>query len=68
MVPTLLIVGGEDHGVLEINRLALTQIRCFRMMEVVPGATHLFVEPGAMEQVTRLATDWFETYLTADPT
>lgn len=66
--PTLLIVGGHDHGVVELNRLALTQIRVARMIEIIPGATHLFPEPGAMEQVTRLAADWFETYLAAEPT
>lgn len=66
--PTLLIVGGNDHGVIELNQAALQRLKCASMIEIVPGATHLFPEPGAMEKVTRLATDWFETYLTANPT
>ena len=66
--PTLLIVGGNDHPVLELNRNALDQLRGLASLEIIPGATHLFEEPGAMEQVTALATDWFERYLTATPT
>ncbi|MEK0083151.1 hypothetical protein U1T56_08305 [Geminicoccaceae bacterium SYSU G07066] len=57
--PTLLIVGGDDVTVLELNRRALASLRCEKALEVVPGATHLFEEPGALEQVTILARDWF---------
>ena len=57
--PTLLIVGGDDEIVLDLNRVALSQLRCEKKLEVVPGATHLFEEPGALEQVTALARDWF---------
>ena len=56
---TLLIVGGNDPQVLAINRDALRELRCEKELAVVPGATHLFVEPGALEQVTTLATTWF---------
>jgi dienelactone hydrolase len=57
--PTLLIVGGEDHEVIELNREALTQMRCEKELSIVPGATHLFEEPGALEQVAQLALRWF---------
>ena len=57
--PTLLIVGGNDRQVLALNQDALRQLRCEKELAVVPGATHLFVEPGALEQVTTLATAWF---------
>jgi dienelactone hydrolase len=63
--PTLLIVGGDDDVVLDLNRIALTQLRCESRLEVVPGATHLFEEPGALEQVTALARDWFCAHLIA---
>jgi dienelactone hydrolase len=66
--PTLLIVGGNDHGVIELNQTALRRLRGLASLEVIAGATHLFAEPGAMEQVTALATDWFERYLTRTPT
>jgi dienelactone hydrolase len=56
---TLLIVGGDDTQVLALNQDALRQLRCEKELAVVPGATHLFVEPGALEQVTTLATAWF---------
>ncbi|MBX5492201.1 MAG: dienelactone hydrolase family protein [Chloroflexi bacterium] len=62
--PTLLIVGGHDFPVLEMNRAALAQLRCEKRLEIVPGATHLFEEPGALEQVARLARDWFVAHLT----
>ncbi len=58
-VPTLLIVGGNDEGVLELNREALAQLQGETELVVVPGATHLFEEPGALEEVARLAADWF---------
>ena len=57
--PTLLIVGGEDHVVIEMNEEARAQMRCEVRIEIVPGATHLFEEPGALERVAQLASDWF---------
>lgn len=63
--PTLLIVGGEDREVLALNRSALARLRSQARLEIVPGATHLFVEPGALEQVATLAARWFEQYLGA---
>jgi len=60
--PTLLIVGGNDEHVLELNRAALTQLRGTTRLDVVPGATHLFEEPGALDDVARLAAEWIETY------
>ncbi len=59
---TLLIVGGNDTQVLALNRDALRQLHCEAQLAVVPGATHLFVEPGALEQVTALAAAWFTRY------
>ena len=61
--PTLLIVGGEDHQVIELNQMALDRMRCPRRLTLVPGATHLFEEPGTLDEVTRLATAWFGRYL-----
>jgi len=61
--PTLLIVGGDDETVLDLNRDALGRLRCVKTLEIVPGATHLFEEPGAMAQVTELATAWFVQHL-----
>lgn len=61
--PTLLIVGGEDTEVLELNARAFAQLRCEKELAVIPGATHLFEEPGALEQVARHAREWFERYL-----
>ena len=66
--PTLLIVGGADHGVIELNQSALARLKGLSMLEIVPGATHLFPEPGAMAKVTELARNWFESYLSACPT
>lgn len=60
--PTLLIVGGEDHPVIEMNELALSILKVGRL-KIIPGATHLFEEPGALEEVARLAIDWFQHYL-----
>jgi pimeloyl-ACP methyl ester carboxylesterase len=57
--PTLLIVGGEDHQVLDLNRQAQAEMTCEVELVVVPGATHLFEEPGALEEVSRLAGEWF---------
>jgi putative phosphoribosyl transferase len=61
--PTLLIVGGEDHEVLALNRHALSRLPREKRLEIVPGATHLFEEPGALESVARLAGNWFERHL-----
>jgi len=61
--PTLLIVGGRDEVVLELNRQAQMQLRCESQLAVVPGATHLFEEPGALEEVSRLAGDWLLSHL-----
>lgn len=60
---TLLIVGGADDTVLALNRLAYAELKGPRALEVIPGATHLFQEPGALEEVARLAADWFKRYL-----
>jgi len=61
--PTLLIVGGEDHTVLELNRAAQARLRGENDLIVVPGAGHLFEEPGALEEVSHWATGWFVKYL-----
>lgn len=61
--PTLLIVGGEDVPVIRLNREAYERLRCTKELKIVPGAGHLFEEPGALDQVVRLATEWFELYL-----
>ncbi|HEY2651286.1 MAG TPA: alpha/beta family hydrolase [Solirubrobacteraceae bacterium] len=61
--PTLLIVGGRDEVVLELNRKAEELLGAYSELAVVPGATHLFEEPGALEQVAALAGGWFERYL-----
>jgi len=64
--PTLLIVGGHDLEVLRLNEAALAQMTCEKQLVVVPEATHLFEEPGKLEQVAHLASDWFERYLRAE--
>jgi dienelactone hydrolase len=61
--PTLLIVGGDDLAVIEMNREALHALRVEKQLEIVPGATHLFEEPGTLEQVARSARAWFERHL-----
>jgi dienelactone hydrolase len=61
--PTLLIVGGNDIPVIELNRQALAQLRCEKRLVIVPGATHLFEEPGTLDEVARLAREWFERHL-----
>ena len=61
--PTLLIVGGQDHEVLALNEQALGQLQCEKRMAVVPGATHLFEEPGTLEQAATLAAAWFGRHL-----
>ncbi len=63
--PTLLIVGGEDHGVIELNEAAYGELRCAKQLVIVPGATHLFEEPGALERVANLAADWFVAHVSA---
>jgi len=64
--PTLLIVGGNDDVVIELNRQAMQHISAETRLEIVPGATHLFEEPGTLERVAALATDWFLRYLPND--
>lgn len=61
--PTLLIVGGFDEPVIEMNREALAHLTCPKQLVIVPGATHLFEEPGTLEQVADLARGWFQRYL-----
>ncbi len=61
--PTLLIVGGNDDVVIRLNREAFAQLSGEKQLVIVPGATHLFEEPGALEEVARLATAWFKRYL-----
>jgi putative phosphoribosyl transferase len=61
--PTLLIVGGNDDIVIELNEMARDQMRCEVKLEIIPGATHLFEEPGALEQVAKLASDWFAKHI-----
>ena len=62
--PTLLIVGENDVEVIELNREAFARLRCDKRLVTVPGATHLFEEPGTLDQVARLAREWFERHLT----
>jgi putative phosphoribosyl transferase len=61
--PTLLIVGGLDYPVIRMNEDAYRQLRCEKKLEIVPDATHLFEEPGALEKVAHLAADWFQRHL-----
>jgi len=61
--PTLLIVGGADHVVIELNEQAFEKLGCKKKLEIVPGATHLFEEPGTLEQVIDLAGGWFNSHL-----
>lgn len=65
--PTLLIVGGADEVVIDLNRRALETLAGTKQLVIVPGATHLFEEPGALGQVATLAGDWFHRYLTEQP-
>src|SRR5438105_12405609 len=61
--PTLFIVGGQDDIVIELNEQARNQMGCEVKLEIIPGATHLFEEPGALEQVAKLASDWFINHI-----
>lgn len=63
--PTLLIVGGLDDVVIDLNHQAQAQLRCKNELVIIPGATHLFEEPGTLEQVAKLASDWFLKYLSS---
>lgn len=63
LAPTLLIVGGRDREVIGMNEEASGRMSCEREIAIVPGATHLFEEPGTLEEVARLATEWFARYL-----
>ncbi|MFN3430497.1 MAG: hypothetical protein ACK46X_11125, partial [Candidatus Sericytochromatia bacterium] len=61
--PTLLLVGGNDGPVIELNQLAYDQMTAPRELVIIPGATHLFEEPGTLDQVAQLAADWFGRHL-----
>jgi len=63
MAPTLLLVGGLDTVVIELNRQAMKQMSAEKKLVIIPGATHLFEEPGKLEEVAKLSTDWFLRYL-----
>jgi putative phosphoribosyl transferase len=63
VTPTLLIVGGNDEPVIGMNKQAHDRLQCIKDMQIVPDATHLFEEPGALEMAAQLATDWFRKYL-----
>ena len=63
--PTFLIVGGLDYEVLELNREVQSKMKTTTRLEIVEGSTHLFEEPGTLEEVARLSTDWFRLYLGA---
>jgi dienelactone hydrolase len=60
--PTLLIVGGEDYGVIELNEEAYAQLACVKEVKIIPGATHLFEEPGTLEAAAAAAAEWFSRY------
>ena len=64
--PTLLIVGGHDSAVIEMNREAYARLNCVKAFQIVPGATHLFEEPGTLEQVASAAAAWFTRWLGAE--
>jgi dienelactone hydrolase len=61
--PTLLIVGGDDHPVLELNQEAYRRLRCEKSLRVIPKASHLFEEPGTLETAAKLASEWFAQHL-----
>jgi len=64
--PTLLIVGGWDHQVIQLNQKAYQELKCNRKLEIVPEASHLFEEPGKLQQVAEIAADWFKKWLQRD--
>lgn len=64
--PTLLIVGGEDQVVIEMNESAKKKMRCHAKLEIVPGATHLFEEPGKLDEVAKLTKDWFINHFNSE--
>jgi len=64
--PTLLIVGGSDEVIIRLNEEAIGKLLCVKELKIVPGATHLFEESGKLEEVARLAADWFQRYLRAE--
>lgn len=64
--PTLFIVGGSDFGVIELNEQAYEKLVCYKQFEIVPNATHLFEEPGCLEEVSRLAKEWFVKHLSSE--
>lgn len=61
--PVLLIIGGEDHPVLPLNEEAYTRLRCEKALRIIPGASHLFAEPGALEKVAAMSAEWFSNHL-----
>jgi pimeloyl-ACP methyl ester carboxylesterase len=63
VAPTMLIVGSADHTVIELNRKAMRRMKAEVELQIVAGATHLFEEPGTLEEVERLAGEWFEQFL-----
>lgn len=65
--PSLMIVGGKDDVVIDLNKKAMQHMHCINKLEIVPGATHLFEEPGTLDEVARLAKDWFLKYLVVIP-
>ncbi len=61
--PTLLIVGGKDHDVIALNKMAYSKLKGVKQLEIIPGATHLFSEPGKLEEVAKITINWFNNYL-----
>lgn len=61
--PTLFIVGGEDYVVIELNKEAYDRVSCEKQFKIIPGATHLFEEPGKLEEVALMVTEWFAAHL-----
>lgn len=64
--PTLFIVGGDDIEVLKLNEIAFQKLKCIKKFEIIPSATHLFEEPGCLEEVASLSREWFQKYLTLE--
>jgi pimeloyl-ACP methyl ester carboxylesterase len=64
--PTLLIVGGDDDVVIQLNEQALRELRCKKELRIIPGASHLFEEPGTLEQVAHSAAEWFQEHLSGE--